>query len=90
MSLTPNRIFFIPKLGDETFVANKLQSYAHSLNCHSHEIFDKDGKIDINVIKEYIRSGKSIFSNVSLKLDNDIELLSSVEKLRHSSPEYFL
>lgn len=72
------------------FVANKLQSYAHSLDCHSYKIFDKNGNVDINIIKEYIRSGKSLFSGVSLKLDDDIKLLSNVEKLRYLSPEYFL
>ena len=77
-------------LGDELFVANKLQSYAHSLDCHSYKIFDKNGNVDINIIKEYIRSGKSLFSGVSLKLDDDIKLLSNVEKLRYLSPEYFL
>ena len=54
------------------------------------EAFDKNGNVDINIIKEYIRSGKSLFSGVSLKLDDDIKLLSNVEKLRYLSPEYFL
>ena len=44
-------------LGDELFVANKLQSYAH-FRLSFCKIFDKNGNVDINIIKEHIRSGK--------------------------------
>ena len=77
-------------LGDEKFVVNKLKSYAHTLNCHSKEIFNDQGEIDIDVIKNNMRLGKSIFSNISLNVNNKIELLPSVEKLKKDAPEFFL
>lgn len=77
-------------LGDETFVVNKLKSYAHTLDCHSKDIIDNRGEIDIDVVKNNIRLGKSIFSNVSLNVNNEIELLYSVEQLRKDNPKLFL
>ncbi|MDF0566760.1 hypothetical protein [Bacteroides xylanisolvens] len=77
-------------LGDEKFVVNKLKSYAHTLNCHSKEIFNDQGEIDIDVIKNNMRLGKSIFADISLNVNNEIELLSSVEKLKKDTPEFFL
>ena len=77
-------------LGDEKFVVNKLKSYAHTLKCHSKEIFNDQGEIDIDVIKNNMRLGKSIFADISLNVNNEIELLSSVEKLKKDTPEFFL
>lgn len=37
-----------------------------------------------------MRLGKSIFSNISLNVNNKIELLPSVEKLKKDAPEFFL
>lgn len=77
-------------LGDEAFVVNKLKSYAHALDCHSKEIFNDQGEIDIDVIKNNMRLGKSIFPNILLNVNNEMELLPSVEKLKKDAPEFFL
>ena len=69
---------------------NKLKSYAHTLDCHSKDIINNQGEIDIDVIKNNMRLGKSIFSNISLNVNNKIELLPSVEKLKKDAPEFFL
>ncbi len=37
-----------------------------------------------------MRLGKSIFADISLNVNNEIELLSSVEKLKKDTPEFFL
>ncbi len=44
----------------------------------------------ITEIKEHFSSGKSIFDNTTLVLDNDIPFISGVEKLRQTMPQYFL
>ena len=77
-------------LGDEKFVVNKLRSYAHTFDCHSPEFFSANGDIDINTIKEYMRSGKSIFPDTKLKVDNNIKLLPNIENLRNKLPNFFL
>ena len=57
---------------------------------HSKDIINNQGEIDIDVIKNNMRLGKSIFSNISLNVNNKIELLPSVEKLKKDAPEFFL
>lgn len=76
-------------LGDETFVANKLKSYAHSMSCHSPEIFT-DGEVNVDKIRKLIRNGNNIFENTPLVLNDSISLLPSVEKLRNTNPEFFI
>ena len=37
-----------------------------------------------------MRLGKSIFPNILLNVNNEMELLPSVEKLKKDAPEFFL
>ena len=75
-------------LGDEHFVLNKLNSYAHSDEEHSSSI-KTDGKYDIDLLREHIKEGKTIFDGSTLSINDSIQLISSVDKLKETNPEYF-
>ena len=71
-------------------IFDKVIVFGDMVNELSKEIFNDQGEIDIDVIKNNMRLGKSIFADISLNVNNEIELLSSVEKLKKDTPEFFL
>lgn len=76
-------------LGNADFIKNKLMSYAHTNDCHRHNIFDDSGNVDMTRLKEAISKGYSLFDNVQLIVDNEIKLLPDVESLRFVRPDLF-
>lgn len=76
-------------LGNVDFVKNKLESYAHSLDCHDKTILNTDGTINFDVLRKHIVKGKSIFGNTQLVKDDSIRLLPQVEEMRLTNPELF-
>lgn len=63
-------------LGDEKFISEKLNAYAHT----EHKEFN-----DLNHIKACLREGRSIFPGHELEVNNSIKLLDSVENYRGTS-----
>lgn len=77
-------------LGDEHFIMNKLNSYAHSINEHTPDLIDDNGELSLKKIKEHLKYGKSIFNGSELIIDNTIPLLEEIEKLKTTNPQYFI
>lgn len=77
-------------LGDEMFIINKFNSFAHTVNDGFSAIRDNNGNLDPELLKEHFRSGKSIFDNTELVLDNEMPYISGVEKLKRTMPKYFV
>lgn len=61
-------------LGDEAFVKNKIQSYAH--------VGEHKGLDGIDYIRDCIRNHQSIFPGHILEVDHSIDLMDSVKELR--------
>ena len=77
-------------LGDETFILNKFNSFAHVLDDGFTMLKDKKGKIDVDSLREKLTTGGSIFDNTTCIINNDIPFIPGVEALREISPQYFL
>ena len=69
-------------LGDEKFILNKINSYAHT---------EHSKYADIDYIKDCIRNKKSIFPNQNLTVDNNVNLLKVVnDKKKTILKDYFI
>lgn len=77
-------------LGDEYFIMNKLNSYAHSIEEHASDLSDSNGNLSIESIRNHLRLGKSIFKNSDLIIDNTLPLLEEVNELKVTNPQYFI
>ena len=80
-------------LGDENSAIQKILAYAHSLNEHDSQLFDLNGEPNLDKLKVFLRSGKSVYGeNHKLELKPEIELLDQVKliKLQGKHPDLFL
>ncbi|MCH4242407.1 MAG: hypothetical protein LKF81_10990 [Prevotella sp.] len=77
-------------LGDENFVVNKFNSFAHNMGDGFDGISDKNGQLSIAKLKEHLHKGKSIFKNAPLILKDDMPFIQGVNKLKIEQPQYFL
>lgn len=59
-------------------------------NEHASDLSDSNGNLSIESIREHLKSGKSIFKNSELIIDNSIPLLEEVTKLKATNPQYFI
>lgn len=63
-------------LGDENFISEKINAYAHT----EHQEHN-----DLDYIKSCLKEGKSIFPGHEVEVNNQIKLLDAVEKYRGTS-----
>lgn len=79
-------------LGDDRYVAEKLKSYAHDAGDHDSRVFSADGSVNMDYVRECIEQKRSVFGpEHELYVNNDINLLESVEKCKlNSNSKYFI
>lgn len=79
-------------LGDDRYVAEKLKSYSHDATDHDSRVFSADGSVNVDYIRECIEQKRSVFGpEHELYADHTINLLESVEKLKHNNKSmYFI
>ena len=77
-------------LGDENFIINKLNSYAHDISEGTKEITDECGNINYALIKQRLKNGTSIFDNVALTADDNIPFIDIIKQIHVTNPQYFI
>ncbi|MDE1309877.1 hypothetical protein MCX36_05310 [Vibrio aestuarianus] len=74
-------------LGDENKILEKLEAYSHTPDEHDGSI-SSQGKYDINVIRSKLLKGESIYKGHKLKINNDLDFLSSIDEVEGLSGYY--
>lgn len=78
-------------VGDQDFIKKKINSYAHSKSDHDPRLFNLDGSIDGEFIKECLLSKKSIFGDeYKLEVDPKLKYLKSVDSIKKNFSDYFI